>query len=63
MLRGPGGAAFAEGLRSMNDISVASIAPERWLVRTPDHRTLCDALAVVPRPPERLRVEVDPADA
>jgi primosomal protein N' (replication factor Y) len=31
-----------------------------WLVRAPDHRTLADALARAPRPPGRLRVEVDP---
>jgi len=32
----------------------------RYLVRAPDHRTLCDALAGVERPPGRLRVAVDP---
>ena len=36
---------------------------DRWLVRAPDHATLCDGLASVRRPAERLRVEVDPADA
>jgi primosomal protein N' (replication factor Y) len=35
----------------------------RWLVRAPDHRTLCDALAATPRPPGRLRIEVDPLRA
>lgn len=35
----------------------------RWLLRAPDHRTLCDALARMPRPPGRLRVEVDPLRA
>jgi primosomal protein N' (replication factor Y) len=35
-------------------------ADGRWLVRAADHRTLCDALAAVPRPPGRLRIEVDP---
>jgi primosomal protein N' (replication factor Y) len=33
---------------------------DRWLLKAPDHRTLCDALAATPRPPGRLRVEVDP---
>ncbi len=37
-----------------------SSAPKQWLVKAPDHRTLCDALASVPRPTGRLRVEVDP---
>jgi len=34
-----------------------------WSVRAPDHRTLCDFLASVPRQPGRLRVEVDPVRA
>jgi primosomal protein N' (replication factor Y) len=33
----------------------------RWLLRAPDHRALCDALAVTARPAGRLRIEVDPA--
>ena len=35
----------------------------RWMLRAPDHATLCHALAAVPRPPGRLRVEVDPLRA
>lgn len=35
----------------------------RWLVRAPDHQTLCDGLAQTPRPNGRLRVEVDPLRA
>ena len=31
-----------------------------WLVRAPDHASLADFLASVPRPPGRLRIEVDP---
>jgi len=38
-------------------------ASGRWLLRAPDHRTLCDALAATPRPSGRLRVEVDPRRA
>jgi primosomal protein N' len=34
-----------------------------WSVRAPDHRTLCDLLAAVPRPAGRVRVEVDPTRA
>ena len=34
-----------------------------WSVRAPDHRSLSDLLAMVPRPPGRLRVEVDPVRA
>jgi primosomal protein N' (replication factor Y) len=62
VLRGPGGPAYADGLGSVAGISVSSDG-DRWLVRAPDHATLCDGLASVPRPTERLRVEVDPADA
>jgi primosomal protein N' (replication factor Y) len=42
------------------DVEVLGPADGRWLVRAPDHETLCDALAEVPRPPGRLRLAVDP---
>jgi primosomal protein N' (replication factor Y) (superfamily II helicase) len=38
-------------------------ANDRWLLRAPDHKVLCDALAATPRPPGRLRIEVDPLRA
>ncbi|MGA8371618.1 MAG: hypothetical protein WB765_15930 [Acidimicrobiales bacterium] len=50
------------GLRSVEGLSVSSLFEDRWLVKAPDHRTLCDGLAAVPRPAGRLRVEVDPTD-
>jgi primosomal protein N' len=62
LLRGPGAVAYAEGLQAAGDVTVSSMDPERWLVRAPDHTVLCDALAAVPRPADRLRVEVDPTD-
>lgn len=64
-LSGEGAGAFVSGLRGLGvELSgPAGRAGDRWLVRAPDHRTLCDALAAVPRPPERLRVEVDPLRA
>jgi primosomal protein N' (replication factor Y) len=34
----------------------------RWLLRAPDHRALCDALAGAVRPAGELRVTVDPTD-
>jgi primosomal protein N' (replication factor Y) len=42
--------------------TVERLGPDdgRWLLRAPDHRILCDALAATPRPPGRLRIEVDP---
>ncbi|MEO7557410.1 MAG: hypothetical protein ABIV94_12495, partial [Acidimicrobiales bacterium] len=35
-------------------------ADGQWLLRAPDHRTLADVLASVPRPAGRVRIEVDP---
>ena len=60
-----GGAAAEElvtGLRGIEGLSISSLADEKWLVKAPDHRTLCDGLAAVPRPSGRVRVEVDPTD-
>lgn len=44
---------------------VEKLGPDegRWLLRAPDHETLCNALAAAPRPGGRLRVEVDPLRA
>lgn len=50
-------AALAAGLE------VLGPANDRWLLRAPDHKTLCDVLAATPRPPGRLRIEVDPLRA
>ena len=41
-------------------IEVLGPVDGRWLLRAPDHRTLCDALATTPRPAGRVRVDVDP---
>ncbi len=51
---------FVERLREQPEVEVLGPADGSWLVRAPDHRRLCDALAAVPRPPGRLRVAVDP---
>jgi len=61
-LSGAGAAGFAEGLAQLDTVEVSSTDGDRWMVRAPDHRRLCDALAAVPRPPGRLRVAVDPSD-
>jgi primosomal protein N' (replication factor Y) len=50
------------GLRSVDGLSVSSLAEEKWLVKASDHPTLCDGLASAPRPAGRVRVEVDPTD-
>jgi primosomal protein N' (replication factor Y) len=61
VVSGPPAATFVEGLEGRSDLELLGPAQGQWLVRAPDHATLCDALAAVPRPPGRLRVAVDPA--
>ncbi|MGH9097140.1 MAG: hypothetical protein ACRDWB_06920 [Acidimicrobiales bacterium] len=61
-LRGPGSDDYAAALGTRTGLTVSASDSERWLVRAADHPTLCDALASTPRPPGRLRVEVDPTD-
>jgi primosomal protein N' (replication factor Y) len=46
--------------RAGTAIDILGPASGHWLVRAPDHGTLCDALRATPRPPGRLRVSVDP---
>jgi primosomal protein N' (replication factor Y) len=58
---GPAAPAFVEALGAPPGVEVLGPAGGRWLVRAPDHNTLCDALAATERPPGRLRVAVDPA--
>lgn len=57
-ISGEAASAYVEGVSA----GVERLGPHdgRWLLRAPDHRTLCDALATAPRPPGRLRIEVDP---
>jgi primosomal protein N' (replication factor Y) len=59
---GPGAAALAEGIGTAGGVAVSSLGDGRWLVRAGDHQRLCDRLAAVPRPAQRVRVEVDPVD-
>jgi len=56
LVSGPGAGDYCSALGG------ADLGDGRWLVRAPDHRTLCDALAATPRPSGRLRVTVDPTD-
>ncbi len=51
---------FVAALAAQTDVAVGDPADGRWLVRAPTHAALCDTLAATPRPPGRLRVEVDP---
>jgi primosomal protein N' (replication factor Y) len=57
---GAGADVFVSALGACLGVEVLGPSGGRWLVRAPDHRTLCDALAATPRPPGRLRVAVDP---
>ncbi len=41
-------------------LQIAGPTDGRWLLRAPDHVTLCDALASASRPAARVRIEVDP---
>ncbi len=52
--------AFVGAVGACLGVEILGPSDGRWLVRAPDHRTLCDALAATPRPPGRLRVAVDP---
>jgi primosomal protein N' (replication factor Y) len=60
---GQAGAAFVDALPAGDALEVLGPANARWLLRAPDHTVLCDSLAATPRPPGRLRVEVDPLRA
>jgi primosomal protein N' (replication factor Y) len=55
-LSGPGAADYAKALA----LEGSPLGGDRWLVRAEDHERLCDRLAAVPRPRERVRVVVDP---
>ncbi len=57
LVSGPAAAAWVAGLSA---VDVLGPDAGRWLVRAGDHEALCQALAAPPRPPGRLRVEVDP---
>src|SRR5581483_7975354 len=56
--------AQGEAIAGRLGVEVVEVEPGRLLVRAPDHRALCDALAAAGRPPgvggDRLRIEVDP---
>jgi primosomal protein N' (replication factor Y) len=60
---GQAAAAFVAALPAGAGVEVLGPAAERWLLRAPDHKTLCDTLAATPRPAGRLRIEVDPLRA
>jgi primosomal protein N' (replication factor Y) len=62
-ISGQAAGAFVAALPAGAGVEVLGPASDRWLLRAPDHRTLCDTLAATPRPTGRLRIEVDPLRA
>lgn len=62
VVSGEAAAVYVDALRIVSPaLELLGPADGRWLVRAPDHEALCNALATVPRPPGRLRVNVDPS--
>jgi primosomal protein N' (replication factor Y) (superfamily II helicase) len=59
-LGGAGAASIIEQLRDHHDLRSSSSSPGSFLLRADSHEVLCNALATVVRPAERVRVEVDP---
>jgi primosomal protein N' (replication factor Y) len=62
LVSGAAADAFGTALRDAapEAVEVSGPVDGTWSVRAPDHNALCDLLSAVPRPPGRLRVEVDP---
>jgi primosomal protein N' (replication factor Y) len=59
VLSGPGAGAFAGELTRLGRAEVLTVGDGYW-VRAETASELCDLLAAAERPPERLRIEVDP---
>jgi primosomal protein N' (replication factor Y) len=61
LVSGAAAEAFVARLGSfLSAVEVQGPLDGRYLLRAPDHATLADALAVIDRPPGRLRIEIDP---
>jgi primosomal protein N' (replication factor Y) len=52
--------AFIDAVGTPLGVEVLGPSDGRWLLRAPDHRGLCDALAAAERPAGRVRIAVDP---
>ncbi len=57
---GPSAQRVVSSLGAPLGVEVVPAGEDRWWLRAPDHEVLCGALAAVPRPAGRLRIEVDP---
>jgi primosomal protein N' (replication factor Y) len=60
VVSGEAAPAFMDAFGRPADVRIQGPVDGAWRLVAPDHRVLCDALAATPRPPGRLRIEVDP---
>jgi len=60
LISGSAGAEYVARLGHPLGLTVQGPSNAQWLVTAADHHALCDALAIVERPPGRVRIEVDP---
>ena len=60
LVSGASAPVWIEALGSRPDVEVLGPDDGRWILRAGSHPVLCDAIASVPRPPGRLRIDVDP---
>jgi primosomal protein N' (replication factor Y) len=60
LVSGAAAPVFIDRLGRPDGVEVQGPLEDRYLLRSPDHRTLCDVIAAVERPTGRLRIEVDP---
>ena len=60
LVSGPGAGDLATRVVAAGGAESADLGGDRWLLQSATTRELCDALARVPHPRGRLRVEVDP---
>lgn len=60
VVSGAAAAAWIDSFVAPIGVEVLGPSEGQWIVRSLTHELLCDALAAAPRPPGRLRIEVDP---
>lgn len=60
VVSGEGAPDYVAGL-AKSEVEILGPRDGQWMLKAPDHQTLADALASVPRPAARLRVAVEPA--
>lgn len=63
LVSGPVAAAFMAGFGKSDGVVALGPVDGVWRIQAPDHERLSQVLAAAPRPPGRLRIEVDPLRA